>query len=129
MRNGTPQPPTTGPLQPDDIHGAVTHLLETGGYGNHFIIAPPSSSFMERMIVQSVERLDGVTGAEELRSAAAAATGPFPLMRMLADHLRAEFGVNVLEPGEYPLFQRQGAAFHEDIDWLTPESENQAYES
>ncbi|MFJ6490499.1 glycosyltransferase [Streptomyces californicus] len=129
MRNGTPQPPTTGPLQPDDIHGAVTHLLETGGYGNHFIIAPPSSSFMERMIVQSVERLDGVTGGEELRSAAAAATGPFPLMRVLADHLRAEFGVNVLEPGEYPLFQRQGAAFHEDIDWLTPESENQAYES
>ncbi|MFH8885323.1 glycosyltransferase [Streptomyces californicus] len=127
--NGTPRPPTTGPLRAEDVRRAAAHLLETGAYGNHFIIAPPSSSFMERMIAQSVARLDGVTGGEELRSAAAAATGPFPLMHVLAEHLRAEFGVNVLERGEYPLFQRQGAAFHDGIDWLTPESENQAYES
>ncbi|MDW4899709.1 glycosyltransferase [Streptomyces californicus] len=127
--SGTPRPPTTGPLRAEDVRRAAAHLLETGAYGNHFIIAPPSSSFMERMIAQSVARLDGVTGGEELRSAAAAATGPFPLMHVLAEHLRAEFGVNVLERGEYPLFQRQGAAFHDGIDWLTPESENQAYEN
>ncbi|CAM5471064.1 hypothetical protein SCALM49S_05950 [Streptomyces californicus] len=128
-RNGTPAPPATGTSHADDVRRAVTHLLEDGSYGNHFVIAPPSSSFMERMIVHAVDQLRKVSGDEDLKMAAPVATGPFPLMQVLAEHMAAEFGVNALERGEYPLFQRQGAAFHDGIDWLTPESENQAYEN
>ncbi|MGW4251918.1 glycosyltransferase [Streptomyces californicus] len=128
-RSGTPAPPTTGTSHADDVRRAVTHLLEDGSYGNHFIIAPPSSSFMERMIVHAVDQLHKVSGDEDLKMAAPVATGPFPLMQVLAEHMDAEFGVNALGRGEYPLFQRQGAAFHDGIDWLTPESENQAYEN
>ncbi|MFI1190212.1 glycosyltransferase [Streptomyces californicus] len=127
--SGTPAPPTTGTLRAEDVRRAVTHLLEIGGYGNHFIIALPASSFMDRMIALAADRLRHVSGDEDLKLAAPAATGPFPLMHVLAEHLRAEFGVDTLERGEYPLFQRQGAVFHNGIDWLTPESENQAYET
>jgi hypothetical protein len=104
----------------------VTHLLNTGGYGNHFIAAQKDSAFIEKVIAKVSKSIAGMS-AEELHMAGPAASGPFALLKVLDEHLRDEFGISGLRAGEYGKFQGQGKHFHENVEWLTEESENQNY--
>ncbi|MEU1518495.1 glycosyltransferase [Streptomyces sp. NPDC005811] len=118
--------PVTGTPTADQIRTAARYLLDTGGYGNHFIMAQRDSAVMEKLIRRiagSVEAMD----AEELHLAGPAATGPFALIRAVDEHLSSEFGVQSLQAGEHPLFQQAGQQFHAHMEWLTAESENQNY--
>jgi hypothetical protein len=66
-------------------------------------------------------------GGEELHMAGPAASGPFMLLRVIEDYLKEEFGIANRQTGEYARFHDQGKHFHENMEWLTPESENQDY--
>ncbi|MFJ3694707.1 TcdA/TcdB catalytic glycosyltransferase domain-containing protein [Streptomyces sp. NPDC090052] len=117
----------TGKPTAAQIRAAVTHLLETGGYGNHFIAAQKDSAVMEKMIVKIAAKIKGMD-ADELHMAGPAASGPFPLLQVVEHHLEEEYGIEGgLNRGEYGRFQGQGRHFHDNMEWLTPESENQNY--
>ncbi|WP_327296892.1 glycosyltransferase [Streptomyces sp. NBC_01197] len=117
----------TGKPTAAQVRASVTHLLETGGYGNHFIGAQKNSAVMEKMIAKIAAKIEGM-GADELHMAGPVASGPFPLLQVVEEHLRDEFGIEGgLNRGEYGKFQGQGAHFHDNMEWLTAESENQNY--
>lgn len=117
---------TTETPGPEQIRAAVTHLLDTGGYGNHFIAAQQNSAVMDRTIAEIEKKIKGM-GSEELHMAGPAASGPFMLMRVIEDYLKEEFGITNRRTGEYARFHDQGNHFHDNMEWLTPESENQNY--
>ncbi|GHF63180.1 hypothetical protein GCM10018790_46270 [Kitasatospora xanthocidica] len=81
---------------------------------------------MEKMIAQVSADVSGLDAAE-LHMVGPAATGPFKLIRVVDQHLSTEFGVESLQTGEHGLFQTAGRQFHEHLQWLTTESENQNY--
>ncbi|MFF7553896.1 TcdA/TcdB catalytic glycosyltransferase domain-containing protein [Streptomyces olivaceus] len=113
----------------EQIRPAVDHLLRTGGYGNHFIAAQKDSAVMDKLIARiadKIEAMDLHTG-EDLQLSGPAVSGPFALIPVVQQHLRDEFGVGQLNDGEYDTFNRQGKEFHDGMDWLTEESENQNY--
>ncbi|MFI8456581.1 glycosyltransferase [Kitasatospora sp. NPDC085464] len=110
----------------DQVRIAAQYLLDTGGYGNHFIAAQKNSAVMDRMIAKVAADTSGMD-AEELHMVGPAATGPFGLIKVVDQHLSEEFGVESLRTGEHALFQTAGRQFHEHIQWLTTESENQNY--
>ncbi|MFI8817050.1 MULTISPECIES: glycosyltransferase [unclassified Streptomyces] len=120
--------PPTGPPTAQQVRAVVDYLLDTGGYGNHFISAQRESAFIERLIVKVADKIRGLEEADEMKLAGPASSGPFPMLQVLNEHLEAEFGVRNLQRGEYGRFQGQGRHFHEAIEWLTAESENQGYE-
>ncbi|MFI1708365.1 glycosyltransferase [Streptomyces griseoruber] len=119
-------PPVTGVPTAEQVRTAARYLLDTGGYGNHFIMAQRNSAVMEKLI-QKIAASVGDMDADELHMAGPAATGPFALIRVVDEHLSAEFGVERLQAGEHQLFQRAGQQFHDHMEWLTAESENQDY--
>jgi hypothetical protein len=116
----------TGRPTAEQIKVAADYLLSTGGYGNHFIAVQKDSAVMEKMISKIAGKIEGMD-AEELHMAGPAATGPFALMQVVDEHLSAEFGVESLQRGEHSLFQAAGKHFHDQMQWLTAESENQNY--
>ena len=81
---------------------------------------------MDRTIAEIEKKIKGM-GSEELHMAGPAASGPFMLMRVIEDYLKAEFGITNRRTGEYARFHDQGNHFHDNMEWLTPESENQNY--
>ncbi|MET9921979.1 glycosyltransferase [Streptomyces sp. NPDC006435] len=109
---------------------ATEHLLHTGGYGNHFIAAQKESVFIDSLIEKVRDNIErqGLSEADEMLMSGPAASGPFPLLQVLESHLNDEFGVRNLQPGEFGTFQRAGRRLQRTVAWLTPESENQAYE-
>ncbi|MCX5399519.1 DUF4157 domain-containing protein [Streptomyces sp. NBC_00102] len=120
------EPPATGAATAEQVKTAARYLLDTGGYGNHFIGAQRNSTVMEKMITKiagSVGKMD----AEELHMVGPVGTGPFALIQVVDQHLSSEFGVESLQTGEHQLFQQAGKQFHEHMQWLTAESENQDY--
>ncbi|MEU1185939.1 glycosyltransferase [Streptomyces sp. NPDC005820] len=119
-------PPVTGAPTSEQIRTAARYLLDTGGYGNHFIIAQQNSAVME-MMIRKIATSVGEMNAEELHMVGPAATGPFALIRAVDEHLSSEFGVQSLQAGEHQLFQQAGQQFHDHMQWLTAESENQNY--
>ncbi|MEU2895113.1 eCIS core domain-containing protein [Streptomyces sp. NPDC001273] len=119
-------PPVTGVATAEQVRTAARYLLDTGGYGNHFIGAQRNSAVMEKMI-DRIARSLGDMDAEELHMAGPVATGPFALIRVVDEHLGSEFGVQSLQAGEHQLFQKAGQQFHDHMQWLTAESENQNY--
>ncbi|MFE0419130.1 TcdA/TcdB catalytic glycosyltransferase domain-containing protein [Streptomyces tendae] len=113
----------------EQIRPVVAHLLRTGGYGNHFIAAQKNSAVMEKLIARiagKIDQMDLRTG-EDLHMSGPAVSGPFALIPVVQQHLQEEFGVGQLNDGEYDTFNRQGKEFHDNMDWLTEESENQNY--
>ncbi|MFD4950008.1 hypothetical protein ACFWNT_48000, partial [Streptomyces sp. NPDC058409] len=76
-------------------------------------------------VTDNIEMLDT---PEAMKLSGPASSGPFPLLQVLNVHLREEFGVMNLVRGEFARFQGQGRHFHDAMDWLTAESENQSYE-
>ncbi|GAB7187081.1 hypothetical protein ATKI12_6912 [Kitasatospora sp. Ki12] len=118
--------PVTGAPTGEQIRIAARYLLDTGGYGNHFIAVQKNSAVMEKMIAQVSADVSGLDAAE-LHMVGPAATGPFKLIRVVDQHLSTEFGVESLQTGEHGLFQTAGRQFHEHLQWLTTESENQNY--
>ncbi|MGI5144596.1 eCIS core domain-containing protein [Streptomyces sp. CA-106110] len=119
-------PPVTGVATAEQVRTAARYLLGTGGYGNHFIGAQRNSAVMEKMI-DKIARSIGDMDAEELHMAGPVATGPFALIQVVDQHLSSEFGVQSLQAGEHQLFQQAGQQFHDHMQWLTAESENQNY--
>ncbi|MEW2046945.1 DUF4157 domain-containing protein [Streptomyces sp. NPDC005476] len=119
-------PPVTGVATAEQVRTAARYLLGTGGYGNHFIGAQRNSAVMEKMI-DKIARSIGGMDAEELHMAGPVATGPFALIQVVDRHLSSEFGVQNLQAGEHQLFQQAGQQFHDHMQWLTTESENQNY--
>ncbi|MFI8855826.1 eCIS core domain-containing protein [Streptomyces prasinus] len=118
--------PVTGRPTADQVRTAAHYLLETGGYGNHFIGAQRDSAVIEKMITKVARSIEGM-GADELHMAGPVATGPFALIQVVDRHLSEEFGVQSLQAGEHQLFQTAGQHFHDHMQWLTDESENQNY--
>lgn len=108
------------------IKAAATHLLHTGGYGNHFIAAQKDSQVIEAMITRVANSIEGMD-AEEMHMAGPVSTGPFPLMAVVDAHLQREFGISDVQAGEHGAFQSSGTHFHDNMEWLTSESENQNY--
>ncbi|MFH9611274.1 glycosyltransferase [Streptomyces sp. NPDC017448] len=127
-RAGVPHVPVTGQPTTEQVRRAVDFLLDTGGYGNHFIVAQVDAPFIDRIIQKIAATLPMFEDAEEMKQAGAAATGPFLLLQVLNEHLEQEFGVKDPARGEFGHFQGQGRHFHENLDWLTPESEHQETE-
>ncbi|MFI2645566.1 DUF4157 domain-containing protein [Streptomyces sp. NPDC018610] len=119
-------PPATGVATAEQVRTAARYLLGTGGYGNHFIGAQGNSAVMDKMI-DKIARSIGGMDAEELHMAGPVATGPFALIQVVDQHLSSEFGVQSLQAGEHQLFQQAGRQFHDHMQWLTAESENQNY--
>lgn len=120
--------PVAGQPTREQVGRAVGFLLDTGGYGNHFITAQKNAPFIDRLIQKIARTLSMFEDAEEMKQAGAAATGPFLLLQVLNEHLEQEFGVKDPARGEFGHFQGQGKHFHEHLDWLTPESEHQESE-
>ncbi|MGW1469604.1 glycosyltransferase [Streptomyces sp. NPDC002308] len=120
------QPPVTGAATAEQVRTAARYLLDTGGYGNHFIGAQRNSAVMEKMITKVSHSL-GDLDADELHMVGPAGTGPFALIKVVDQHLSTEFGVESLQTGEHQLFQQAGKQFHDHMEWLTAESENQNY--
>ncbi|MFC5958502.1 DUF4157 domain-containing protein [Streptomyces pratens] len=118
--------PATGQPTADQVKTAARYLLETGGYGNHFIGAQRNSAVVEKVIAKVAGSIEGLD-AKELHTAAPVATGPFVLIKVVDQHLSEEFGVESLQAGEHQLFQTAGQHFHDHMQWLTSESENQEY--
>ncbi|MFH8435842.1 glycosyltransferase [Streptomyces sp. NPDC018007] len=127
-REGVPHVPVAGQPTREQVGRAVGFLLDTGGYGNHFITAQKNAPFIDRLIQKIARTLSMFEDAEEMKQAGAAATGPFLLLQVLNEHLEQEFGVKDPARGEFGHFQGQGKHFHEHLDWLTPESEHQESE-
>nr|WP_235032699.1 DUF4157 domain-containing protein [Actinacidiphila yanglinensis] len=126
-------PPVKGLPTAEQVRTAAHYLLETGGYGNHFIGVQRNSAVMEKMIdrvaasIERMKREDPHMTAEDLHESGPASTGPFALLPLVDEHISSEFGVKSLQAGEHQLFQQAGQQFHAHMQWLTPESNNQDY--
>ncbi|MGW2838024.1 eCIS core domain-containing protein [Streptomyces sp. NPDC001493] len=119
-------PPVEGVVTAEQVRTAADYLLDTGGYGNHFIGAQRNSAVMEKMIAKISGPIAQLP-VDDLHAGGPALTGPFALLQVVDRHLSSEFGVESLQNGEHQLFQQAGQHFHDHMEWLTAESENQNY--
>ncbi|MFD6529989.1 DUF4157 domain-containing protein [Streptomyces sp. NPDC060184] len=118
--------PVEGAVTAEQVRTAAQYLLDTGGYGNHFIGAQRNSAVMDKLIDMVAGPIADMP-ADELHDNGPALTGPFALLKVIDRHLSSEFGVQSLQNGEHQLFQQAGQHFQEHMEWLTAESENQNY--
>ncbi|MEU0950276.1 hypothetical protein ABZ379_47735, partial [Streptomyces canus] len=102
-------------------------LLARGEFTNSFIMVPPRSRFVDHLITEIPDHVREMPG-RELAGNGAALTGPSTLAKAMASHV-ASYGLGaitnteqgaVLDPAEVSRFV--------NLDWVTAESDNQAYE-
>ncbi|MFI2188171.1 glycosyltransferase [Streptomyces sioyaensis] len=125
--------PVVQPLPGEDLREVIEKQYSSGDIGNNLIVAPPTSSFLRRVLTHLPDGRDPhqVLANKNLKEEAASVTGPWLIKHQIESVLK--------ESGQWPENARWADAFSsgrlrfddgqrdlwDSLGWLTEESEHQ----